>query len=275
MTKFRLILALTPALLFACEAEKDDGATTDGGSEEGGTDGGATDGGDGGDGGVDTTDTDADGVTDADEATLGTDPNLADTDGDGQNDGEEVAAGTSALNAYSRTYIGGYNVGACDVAPEPTGPTGIGRYDTYEWDAFQNGDIPENWTFVDQYGEEVDLYSFCGRTIVLAFGAGWCGPCNDLADEAQALQDEFGPEGVQMIEVLTQDRGGRPADEEDAVNWADYHELLTVPSLAAGALDGDMAWEGDGYIPTTVVIGPDMRILAFDEGVTNPSRYLE
>jgi hypothetical protein len=35
-------------------------------------------------------DTDEDGITDSDEVTLGTDPELADTDGDGLDDGEEV-----------------------------------------------------------------------------------------------------------------------------------------------------------------------------------------
>ncbi|MCC7022440.1 MAG: hypothetical protein IT338_06415 [Thermomicrobiales bacterium] len=46
-------------------------------------------------------DTDGDGLTDADEAQLGTDPTLADTDGDGIGDGEEVAAGTDPLTPNS------------------------------------------------------------------------------------------------------------------------------------------------------------------------------
>lgn len=44
------------------------------------------------------TDTDSDGLTDTDETTLGTDPNIADTDGDGLDDGNEVATGTDPLN---------------------------------------------------------------------------------------------------------------------------------------------------------------------------------
>ena len=46
-------------------------------------------------------DTDADGLTDAEEATLGTDPNNADSDGDGLLDGEEVANGTDPTDASS------------------------------------------------------------------------------------------------------------------------------------------------------------------------------
>lgn len=43
-------------------------------------------------------DSDGDGLTDAEEAILGTDPNNADTDGDGVNDGDEIANGTDPNN---------------------------------------------------------------------------------------------------------------------------------------------------------------------------------
>lgn len=48
---------------------------------------------------VPTVDSDGDGLTDADEAAVGTDPTLPDTDGDGVGDAAEVAAGTSPLAA--------------------------------------------------------------------------------------------------------------------------------------------------------------------------------
>lgn len=46
-------------------------------------------------------DTDGDGLPDADEANLGTDPTLADTDGDGLDDGQEVVAGSDPLDPNS------------------------------------------------------------------------------------------------------------------------------------------------------------------------------
>ena len=49
----------------------------------------------------DDTDTDEDGLTDLDEATLGTDPANPDTDGDTFTDGEEVDAGTDPLDPLS------------------------------------------------------------------------------------------------------------------------------------------------------------------------------
>jgi gliding motility-associated-like protein len=43
-------------------------------------------------------DTDADGLTDAQEGVLGTDPTNPDTDGDGYSDGQEVANGSNPLD---------------------------------------------------------------------------------------------------------------------------------------------------------------------------------
>ena len=118
-------------------------------------------------------DTDGDGLDDGAEVDAGTDPLAADSDDDGYLDGEEVEAGTNPLYYYSHPYTGGYHVGNCTEDPVPTGPTGTGTYDSYTWSYYQEGDVAENFTLVDQYGEEVDLWSFCGNNVMIVFGAFW------------------------------------------------------------------------------------------------------
>ena len=112
-------------------------------------------------------DTDGDGLQDDEERRLGTDPTDADSDDDGFSDGDELEAGTNPNYSYSHPYQGGYYVGWCDTPPEPTGPTG-------EVDgkaAYRAGDVLENFAWIDQHDQYVDLYSFCGHLVVIQFSS--------------------------------------------------------------------------------------------------------
>ncbi|NDA27092.1 MAG: hypothetical protein EBZ05_09755, partial [Verrucomicrobia bacterium] len=65
-------------------------------------------------------DTDGDGLSDAEEATLGTNPSLADTDGDGVSDGAEVRSGTNPLLKPSfpaNTFSVSFNYLTVEQAP--------------------------------------------------------------------------------------------------------------------------------------------------------------
>ncbi len=93
----RALLASSCSLSLALLLTACGGGNLGGGGGDGGN-------GDGGTGGLDaraactTVDTDGDGLCDADEITLGTDPNNPDSDGDGVSDGDEVTAGTDPNN---------------------------------------------------------------------------------------------------------------------------------------------------------------------------------
>ena len=230
-------------------------------------------------GGTDpTADDDGDGLTNADETDLGTDPTLADSDGDGFSDGEEVDAGTHPLNEYSRSYEGGYNVGNCGASdlPASAGPSGMSGYG---FAIYNVGDKVANFTLEDQYGEQVDMYSFCGQTVMLTFSAMWCGPCQDAASRMQAEQEEFGAEGFQAIEILIEDfnYGSGMIVGDDLEYWADWFGLQTVPVLAdpAGSAEAEWYhWEMDFGIPSFMVIGPDMTVEAVDTYNTDPAAWL-
>ncbi len=127
-------------------------------------------------------DGDGDGLTDAEEAALGTDPNDPDSDDDGFDDGSEILGGTNPLYAHSHPYAGGYNVGYCEIPPEPTGPSGTvsGMFEPddtpaeyFEWSVYEVGDVVDNFEWRDQHGEQVSLYSFCGHYVMMMFGTFW------------------------------------------------------------------------------------------------------
>ena len=96
-----------------------------------------------------------------------------DRDQDGYSNSAEETAGTNPDYAYSHPYEqGGYNVGYCaDGVEASSGPsqqnTLSGEGPALTWSHYQNGDVVENIQLTDQYGQPVDLYSFCGNHIML------------------------------------------------------------------------------------------------------------
>jgi hypothetical protein len=104
-------------------------------------------------------DQDQDGLLSNEEEDIGTDPNDADSDGDGHLDGDEVFAGTDPLDADDHPYLGGWDITRCDEVPQPTGD--------------DLGQITADFQLFDQYGEEVSLYDFCQKTVLLVTGTFW------------------------------------------------------------------------------------------------------
>jgi hypothetical protein len=105
-------------------------------------------------------DSDKDGLLDTEELDWGTDPALADTDGDNYTDGDEVLGGTSPLDANDHPYYGGWPIDfSCRSTLAATGN--------------DVGMISDNFELLDQFGEIVRLWDFCGRAVLLVSGAGW------------------------------------------------------------------------------------------------------
>jgi thiol-disulfide isomerase/thioredoxin len=228
-------------------------------------------------------DNDGDGISNGDELELGTDPNNEDTDGDGFGDAEEWEAGTNPTYEYSHSYTGDYRIGYCETPPESTGPTLAQSYTddagtTYNYNVLQNGDVPENFTMMDQNGEDLDLYSFCGRQIMVVASAGWCGPCRAEAENLQEVAAAY-PE-VQIITMLTQDNAGDPPDLAFLQQWAsDYgFENIAVvaptdpaPTTAEEYFNQTSTqWDIDGYIPTMYHLDDTMTVISADESVAEP-----
>lgn len=104
-------------------------------------------------------DMDGDGLDQSEEASLGTDPATADSDGDGWTDGDEVGSYTDPLSPDDHPYQNGWKIDSCRNSVEATG--------------YGEGDVAENFSMLDQFGETVKLHDFCDQVVYIVFAAFW------------------------------------------------------------------------------------------------------
>ncbi len=104
-------------------------------------------------------DEDGDGLLSNEEEEIGTDPFDVDSDGDGHEDGDEYFGGTDPLDETDHPYMGGWDITRCNTDPQPSG------------DAV--GQVTADFALPDQYGEDVSLYDFCQKTVLLVTGTFW------------------------------------------------------------------------------------------------------
>lgn len=260
---------------------------------------GGDDGGDDGGGSDDThfVDDDNDRLTTWDENhKYHTDPYNPDTDGDGFSDGDEVLDhGTNPLNRYSRPYIGNYKTGECLEYPEKpnAGPTGSRLVPTDGGDLvpvviYDPRDRILNERLIDQYGEMVDLYSFCGVNLdILFFQMNHLGQPEYQAltcwiEDFRNVHEYYRDYGYQLVIVLTQNNAGQLPTKGDVAAVSALLGVANIPVLASvdESISGFHTWfEKDFHEPTLVHIGPELNVLSVDNddcsGVDrDPCRYM-
>ncbi len=103
-------------------------------------------------------DDDDDGLDECAELELGTDPDKSDSDDDGFDDDDELNCLSDPLDADEVCYACGWR----HSDPGDLASTGD-----------DEGDVIENLVFVDQCGEDVDLWDFAGKYHVLWMTAAW------------------------------------------------------------------------------------------------------
>ncbi|MEY4764501.1 MAG: hypothetical protein RI907_1174 [Pseudomonadota bacterium] len=103
-----------------------------------------------------------------------------------------------------------------------------------------------------------------GRVVYLDFWASWCGPCKQSFPWMNALQQRFGAQGLQVVAVNLDEH------RDEAQRF-----LAKVPAQFRVAFDG----QGDtprryaiAGMPTSVLIGPDGRVLFVHAGFRDDDR---
>jgi len=101
---------------------------------------------------------------------------------------------------------------------------------TWEDCGQQIGEHPCNFTLLDHKSNEVELYDYYGKVIVIDFSTMWCGVCVNIAAEGDNLVTKFGEDNVIWLTVLIENQYGEPPTIEDLQSWVDMASIK-VPVL--------------------------------------------
>lgn len=131
------------------------------------------------------------------------------------------------------------------------------------------GDVALDIHGTDQFGAPVSLWQFYGDVVLFDISTLWCGPCRELAADAEAVYQEYKDQGFTYITVITESTTSAPPTTEELGEWAkfpaqndDPYDLITSPIIAdpdgeSGTIEAVHA----GSYPVALVIGRDMRIV--------------
>ena len=113
-------------------------------------------------------------------------------------------------------------------------------------------------------GRAVALSDFAGQVVLLDFWATWCPPCVATLPHLEALHRAHADEGLVVLGV------NQEPDQTAHVRAFLRRHDVTFPSVRD---DRDIAWRyGVHSYPTSVLIGPDQRVLKTYRGPPPPDR---
>jgi hypothetical protein len=244
---------------------------------------------------ADKTDSDKDGLTDAQEAQLGSDPNSADSDGDGIGDADEVKLGTDLTNPdsdgdgytdFQESLAGTDPLDSASVIYKGGWPFNTDK------DSMTSGDpktrkikagssVVPRFQLEDQFGDTVDIFDFAhqGKGMILDLSGAWCYWCNQAAmlvggDMSSALagygfddlHDHVANGDFYWITVLDAGSGSSssPPTERTIASWYNTYPEPEVPILM------DANWDVRGWInpsgyPTMLYVDENMVVQAYDD----------
>lgn len=123
------------------------------------------------------------------------------------------------------------------------------------------GNRPADFLYTDQFGDQVSLYQFYGKTVQLVLMAQWCGPCQDeaqmIGDAARTLAED----DVIVLEIMLENTSSQLPTGENLNQWTTaYGGTHPVLAPSDSALN---SWLLGGF-PTLPILDDTLTVVHGD-----------
>jgi thiol-disulfide isomerase/thioredoxin len=121
-------------------------------------------------------------------------------------------------------------------------------------------------------GQQVDLASYRGSTVVLNVWGSWCGPCQKEAPALQAASVALAPKGVKFLGINIREDGNQARAKAFERTYG-----ITYPSLfdSTGYLLALRGVVAANAVPSTVIVDAQGRIAARISGPTTKDTLVD
>ncbi len=120
-----------------------------------------------------------------------------------------------------------------------------------------------DFAMTNNSGEEVRLFDFKGKPIILNFWASWCGPCKAELPDFQAAYEKYG-EDVEFILLNMTD--GRQETVDTATKFMEKEGYTMPVYFDTVDMEGSYTY-GVSSIPTTFFISAEGEVIAYAAGM--------
>lgn len=126
-------------------------------------------------------------------------------------------------------------------------------------EGFFAGEVPHDFRLTDQHGDEVSLWQFYGKVVVVDISTMWCAPCRDLAQTTEETYQDYVDQDFMYLTILPENVENEPPSREDLNLWADQFSI-TAPVVADPHADWAASAVNNGQYPAVFVLDRELRV---------------
>ena len=166
------------------------------------------------------------------------------------------------IAACSSSTLKGSNTGPSWSCPENSWPTAQPLVHAEEF-GYATGQIPPDIRFIDQHEDEICLWQFYGRLVLINVSAQWSGTIQGFAENTQSLQDDYGEQGLVYLTILAENSQSELPTQSNIDDWVENFGIESAP-VVRPTQDIRSELVPEGVYPTLLLLNRELKIIETD-----------